>query len=97
MSSTEPAAEVPLRTAGTATRCQEVLERAFEYLDGEMPELDCEAVRVHLAECLSCVEQLRADEKLKQVIREGCPCEEAPERLRARIILRITEVRASTT
>jgi mycothiol system anti-sigma-R factor len=96
VSSTEPTVGAAARPAGAPDRCQEVLERAFEYLDGEMPELDCEAVREHLAECLSCVEQLREDEKLKRVIREGCPCEEAPERLRARIILRITEVRTST-
>ncbi|WP_432543247.1 mycothiol system anti-sigma-R factor [Kineococcus sp. SYSU DK002] len=75
-----------------AKHCQEVLERAFEYLDGEMPDLDCEKLRAHLEECASCLAQLAEDEKLKQVIRDGCPCEEAPQTLRARILVSITEV-----
>jgi len=76
--------------------CREVLERAFEYLDGEMGPLDCDAVKTHLEKCVSCLEQVREDERLKQVIREGCPCESAPEDLRARILVRITEVRVTS-
>nr|WP_276610676.1 mycothiol system anti-sigma-R factor [Kineococcus siccus] len=72
------------------------MDRAFEYLDGEMAELDCEAVRVHLEECVSCLEQVREDERLKQAIREGCPCESAPTDLRARILVRLTEVRVTS-
>jgi mycothiol system anti-sigma-R factor len=75
--------------------CREVLERAFEYLDGEMGPMDCDAVKAHLEECVSCLEQVREDERLKQVIRDGCPCETAPEDLRARILVRITEVRVT--
>ncbi|MEZ0492241.1 mycothiol system anti-sigma-R factor [Kineococcus sp. TBRC 1896] len=79
------------------SHCHEVLDRAFEYLDGEMPDLDCEKLRAHLEECASCLAQLAEDEKLKQVIRDGCPCEEAPQTLRARIIVSITEVSAVTS
>ncbi|WP_432548468.1 mycothiol system anti-sigma-R factor [Kineococcus sp. SYSU DK004] len=75
-------------------RCREVLDRAFEYLDGEMADLDCDRLRAHLAECASCVQQLAEDEQLKRAIRDGCPCESAPEQLRARILVQITEVRA---
>ncbi|MFD0482383.1 mycothiol system anti-sigma-R factor [Kineococcus sp. GCM10028916] len=72
--------------------CREVLERAFEYLDGEMAELDCAHLQAHLEECASCLAQLAEDEKLKQAIRAGCPCEEAPQALRAKILVQITEV-----
>ncbi|WP_432488070.1 mycothiol system anti-sigma-R factor [Kineococcus sp. SYSU DK018] len=75
--------------------CREVLERAFEYLDGEMAELDCERLKAHLLECVSCVAQLAEDEQLKRAIREGCPCEAAPSQLRTRILVQITEVSAS--
>ncbi|WP_432495282.1 mycothiol system anti-sigma-R factor [Kineococcus auxinigenes] len=75
--------------------CREVLERAFEYLDGEMADLDCERLKAHLLECASCVAQLAEDEQLKRVIRDGCPCETAPTQLRARILVQITEVSAS--
>ncbi|WP_337061862.1 mycothiol system anti-sigma-R factor [Kineococcus sp. G2] len=87
--------EEPGRAAVPLTQeCREVLERAFEYLDGEMADLDCERLKVHLAECASCVAQLAEDEKLKRAIREGCPCETAPTQLRARILVHITEVSA---
>ncbi|WP_432571808.1 mycothiol system anti-sigma-R factor [Kineococcus sp. SYSU DK005] len=75
--------------------CREVLDRAFEYLDGEMADLDCERLKAHLAECAHCLAQLAEDEKLKRVIREGCPCETAPTQLRARILVHITEVGTS--
>ena len=81
--------------SGSEDRCREVLERAFEYLDGEMAELDCAKLQAHLEECASCVAQLAEDEKLKRAIREGCPCESAPEQLRARILVQITEVSVS--
>jgi mycothiol system anti-sigma-R factor len=77
--------------------CREVLERAFEYLDGEMSTLDCDRLKAHLDECESCVQQLADDEQLKRAIREGCPCEEAPRELRARIIVGITTVSVSTS
>ncbi|MCI2239246.1 mycothiol system anti-sigma-R factor [Paenibacillus sp. TRM 82003] len=80
--------------AGPGQECREVLERAFEYLDGEMADLDCERLRAHLEECASCVEQIAEDEKLKRAIRDGCPCETAPTQLRARILVHITEVSA---
>ncbi|MFB9375496.1 mycothiol system anti-sigma-R factor [Kineococcus gynurae] len=98
MSAAEPAlgddAGQPLTEARRA-HCREVLDRAFEFLDGEMADLDCDAVRAHLLECASCVVQLAEDEELKRVIRSGCPCEEAPTTLRARILLQITEVRTT--
>ncbi|WP_432564289.1 mycothiol system anti-sigma-R factor [Kineococcus sp. SYSU DK003] len=84
--------EVSGRASGELSRCREVLERAFEYLDGEMADLDCTKLQAHLEECASCLAQLAEDEKLKRVIREGCPCEEAPQTLRARILVSITEV-----
>jgi mycothiol system anti-sigma-R factor len=82
--------------AAQLAHCSEVLDRAFEYLDGEMPDLDCEKLRTHLEECASCLAQLAEDEKLKQVIRDGCPCEEAPQTLRARILVSLTEVSTTT-
>ena len=81
--------------SGSDEQCREVLERAFEYLDGEMAELDCAKLQAHLEECVSCLAQLAEDEKLKRAIREGCPCESAPEQLRARILVQITEVSVS--
>ncbi|NAZ85770.1 mycothiol system anti-sigma-R factor [Kineococcus indalonis] len=90
--------QVQLAAAGEVAlkqECREVLDRAFEYLDGEMAELDCERLKSHLAECAHCLEQLAEDEELKRAIRDGCPCETAPTQLRARILVQITEVTAT--
>jgi anti-sigma factor (TIGR02949 family) len=41
------------------TDCRGVLDRLWEYLDGEMPQRDAEAIRAHLAGCEHCNPQYR--------------------------------------
>jgi mycothiol system anti-sigma-R factor len=72
------------------TPCGEVLQRVFEYLDGEMAELDCAKIRVHLEECAGCLDEYHQDELLKAIVRRSCACETAPEDLRSRILASIT-------
>ncbi|MGI4896834.1 MAG: mycothiol system anti-sigma-R factor [Janthinobacterium lividum] len=94
MSAQETARQVPEQADDRpqAERCREVFDRAFEYLDGEMADLDCARLQAHLEHCVSCLEQLAEDEQVKKIIRDGCPCETAPEQLRARILVHITEM-----
>lgn len=75
------------------TDCREVLDRVYEYLDGEMSSLDYVKIKQHLHECGPCLRQYDLDEALKALIRRSCVCEPAPEQLRARILTRITQVR----
>lgn len=75
------------------TDCSEVLGRVYEYLDGEMHEHDAVRIRQHLEECRPCLSQYDIDLALKALLRRSCACEPAPEELRARIMIRITEVR----
>jgi mycothiol system anti-sigma-R factor len=70
-----------------------VLNRVYEYLDGEMTSDDCDKIRVHLEECGPCLGNYQLDEALKALIRRSCGCEPAPESLRARILVTITELR----
>jgi mycothiol system anti-sigma-R factor len=72
------------------TPCGEVLQRVFEYLDGEMADLDCAKIRVHLEECAGCLDEYHQDELLKAIVRRSCACETAPEDLRSRILASIT-------
>jgi mycothiol system anti-sigma-R factor len=74
------------------TDCREVLDRVFEYLDGEMTHVDIERIRQHLDECAPCLKEYDLDEVLKALVRRAC-CESAPQTLRARILVSITEVR----
>jgi mycothiol system anti-sigma-R factor len=76
------------------TKCSEVLARVYEYLDGEMGEHDAAKIHQHLEECRPCLSQYDIDLALKALLRRSCACESAPEELRTRIMVRITEVRA---
>jgi mycothiol system anti-sigma-R factor len=75
------------------TDCREVLDRVYEYLDGEMGPADVDKIRVHLDECSPCLRQYDLDIALKALVRRSCGCEVAPQALRARIMVRIAEVR----
>jgi mycothiol system anti-sigma-R factor len=75
------------------TKCSEVLARVYEYLDGELDDHDVAKIRQHLEECRPCLSQYDVDMALKALLRRSCSCESAPEELRARIMIRITEVR----
>lgn len=74
------------------TDCSTVLEHLFEYLDGELTPEDCAAIRQHLDECGPCLTEYEADQLMKLVLKRSCGCDSAPEDLRARIIVRITQV-----
>jgi len=76
------------------TNCSEVLDRVYEYLDGEMNDHDVAKIRKHLEECRPCLSQYDIDLALKALLRRSCACEQAPQELRARIMVRITQVRA---
>jgi mycothiol system anti-sigma-R factor len=73
--------------------CREVLDRVFELLDGEMPPADVDTFRQHLDECAPCLSEYELDVVMKALIRRSCPCEQAPEELRARILVRISQTR----
>jgi len=75
------------------TDCREVLDRAFEYLDGEMGQIDVARIREHLEECAPCLSEYDLDVILKALLRRSCGCESAPETLRTRIMVHITQVR----
>lgn len=76
-----------------ATDCREVLARVYEYLDGELTDDDVAKIRQHLVECSPCLSEYDLDVALKALVRRSCECESAPEDLRARIMVQITQVR----
>ena len=76
------------------TDYKDVLDRVYEYLDGEMDAHDLAVIRQHLDECGPCLRQYDLDEAVKALVRRSCH-EAAPEQLRLRILTRISEVRVS--
>ena len=75
------------------TDCSEVLIKVYEYLDGELDAVAVGKIRQHLEECRHCLSEYDLDVALKALLRRSCACESAPDALRQRIMVKITEVR----
>ena len=74
------------------TPCTEVLDRIYAYLDGELDTTDQSKVRQHLDECGPCLREFGLEDAVKKLIRKRC-CDPAPADLRAKVLVRIQEVR----
>ena len=73
--------------------CTEVLDRIYAYLDGELDASDQSKVRQHLDECGPCLREYGLEDAVKRLVRKHC-CDHAPADLRAKVMVRIQEVRA---
>jgi mycothiol system anti-sigma-R factor len=75
------------------TDCSEVLDRVYEYLDGELDAHVVGKISQHLDECGPCLSEYDLDVVLKALVRRTCGGDCAPEDLRQRIMVKIREVR----
>lgn len=75
------------------TDCSEVLEKVYLYLDGEAEEPDCAKIRQHLDECGPCLRQYGLEDAVKALVKRSCCCEDVPVDLRARVLVRLQQVR----
>jgi len=75
------------------TDCGEVLDRVYEYLDNELDAHAVSKIRQHLDECGPCLSEYDLDVVLKSLVKRTCGGDAAPEELRTRILLKISEVR----
>lgn len=78
------------------TDCGEVLDKVYTYLDHELGPQDYAKIRQHLVECGPCLRQYDLDGAVKALVRRSCSGEAAPEALRRKILVRITEVRTTS-
>ena len=76
--------------------CADFLERIVYFLDNELDEADCSAVRLHLEGCNPCLEKYDLQRTVKAVVARSCS-ESAPDELRQRVLLRIREVQVQIT
>ena len=58
-------------------------------------DLDCAKIRQHLDECGPCLREYGLEEAVKRVVQKHCGCDPAPAELRAKILVRIREVRTT--
>ncbi|MGB7983152.1 MAG: mycothiol system anti-sigma-R factor [Candidatus Nanopelagicales bacterium] len=72
--------------------CGEALEHLYEFLDGEVGELDHDRIATHLQECGPCLAEFDVERIVKAVVARSC-CQVAPAQLRARLHAQIVSVR----
>ena len=74
--------------------CTEVLARVYSYLDGEIEVNGYSQIREHLEECGPCLREYGLEEAVKRLVHKCCGAEPAPSGLRAKVLVRIQEIRA---
>lgn len=72
--------------------CQDVLRDVFTYLDDESDPAVRNRIRQHLDECAPCLREFGLEQDVKSLIARCCGGDVAPDSLRMRIRLRLTEV-----
>jgi mycothiol system anti-sigma-R factor len=82
--------------APTAAECADFLEQIVYFIDNELSEADCSAVRHHLDTCNPCFATYDLQRTVKQVVARSCN-EHAPEELRTKVLLRLEQVRIQVT
>ncbi len=85
-----PAASLPADP--TPAECVDFLEQIVFFIDNELAEADCSAVRVHLDTCNPCLEKYDLQRTIKAVVARSCT-EVAPTELRSKVMLRLQQVR----
>lgn len=71
--------------------CDEVIERVYEFLDGELTQ-DVEAkIREHLAKCTTCYPHFRHEEVFLRFLERRAQIEKAPPSLRRRIFKQLLD------
>jgi mycothiol system anti-sigma-R factor len=80
----------------SASECADFLERIVYFIDNELDEADCSAVRLHLDSCNPCLEKYDLQRTVKSVVARSCS-ESAPAELRERVLFRIREVQIRIT
>lgn len=64
--------------------CGEAMHRLYHYLDGELDDVRREDIRIHLDNCLPCLDAFDFEAELRSVIARKCR-DRVPDELRARI------------
>ena len=80
----------------SAEDCADYLERIVYFLDNELDDADCDAVRIHLDSCNPCLVKYDLQRTVKQVVARSCS-EVAPNELRERVRVQIRQVQVRIT
>lgn len=67
-------------------RCEEALERLFEYLDGELEETEVERIEEHLEICRKCYPRAQFERSFLEALRRTGSGEEVSDALHQRVM-----------
>jgi len=74
------------------TPCSEVLDKVYEYIDGELDSARVHEIKHHLEECGPCLKEFGLEEAVKSIVKRSCH-DKAPADLRAKVLIRIEAAR----
>jgi mycothiol system anti-sigma-R factor len=74
------------------TDCSVVLSEVYLYLDLECSEGRRSLIQKHLDECSRCLREYGIEHEVKALVARSCGDERAPQDLRDRLRLRLTEI-----
>jgi len=77
--------------SGLKAECADLVAKVWKLIDGECDPEDREKLRKHLEECPPCEQLHGLEERLKVLIATKCSGEKAPEHLRERLRLEISQ------
>ncbi len=74
------------------THCREVLAEVYLYLDLECEQERRTLIRQHLDECGPCLREYGIEQEVKALVARCCGNESAPDELRERLRVRLSEL-----
>jgi len=77
--------------------CDDVIRDVYLYLDDESDSAARDRIRTHLDACAPCLRQYGLEQDLKSLVARCCGGDVAPDGLKSRIRVRLTEVVIETT
>lgn len=75
----------------TTSPCEEALAHLDEYIDCEMSQVDTVRLEIHIGSCETCQAEIGLEQRVRDLIKRSC-IEQAPARLRERVLEQITVV-----
>ena len=72
--------------------CGVVLSEVYLYLDLECSDTRRELIKNHLDDCTDCLHEYGIEHEVKALVARSCGDERAPQDLRDRLRLRLTEI-----
>ncbi|HEX6920673.1 MAG TPA: mycothiol system anti-sigma-R factor [Actinomycetes bacterium] len=75
------------------TPCSDVLNRVYDYLDGELDHEGVQSIKQHLDECAPCLREYGLEDAVKALVKRSCGRDPVPADLRSKVMLRIETLR----